>query len=746
MSNIVQLSSLAVALIGLVARAAPAPPPLYHGCISPAARALQYCNTTLSHEQRVADLISHLNVTEQIGQLSPTQKPFCAVHTPAIDRIGLPKYKWLTEVNSAVSNTGCASEGRCATQFIGPLGSAASFNRSSWWRKGDVVSTDMRAYNNLNTGETGLTGFGPNINTLKDPRYGRNSELAGEDPFLSGEYATAYTRGMQQLSSQGHLKMLSYLKHYTAYSVEASRFTFVANVTLFDLWDSYLPQYEIAFTQGQASGAMCSYFAPNGVSCCGNNYLLNEVIRGRWNRSDAVVMSDCSAVNNMQHNGYASGPEDASAKALNGGLDIYGGWDDDLWTQGYLLKAIEDNMTTANAVTAAVTRTFLQKFKVGMFDPVESDEWTQIGAEALNSSYAQQVSFEAALQGLVLLKNDGNLLPLSPGIHVAVVGPMANATTGLLSDYANTEIEPSPMESIAGALAAANLGGSTEVAVGVDVDSNRTSGIGAALELAGRADLVVLVLGITRDQEHEGIDRQDTLLPGNQQSFAEQVLSSAPAGKVVLVLCNGGILSVDTLIPKASAIIEAFSPAVMGPRAIAESLFGHHNRWGKLPVTVYPAEYSNQLQITDMSFTTPPGRSYRYYQATPLFRFGEGLSYTSFAVNCSCAPGPASIAVECTLANTGSREGDEVVQLYHRLSGPLRKQVIQLHPVPFRKLVGFERVTLDVGSTQDLGFSLPRSRLALTTNDGERKLYPGVHELVVARGREDDAVLKITIA
>ena len=259
---------------------------------------------------------------------------------------------------------------------------AASFNRSSWYAKGDVVSTDMRVQNAYGMGEVGLTGFGPNINTVKDPRYGRNSELAGEDPFLSGEYAVHYTQGMQQVDpATGHLKMLSYLKHYTAYSVEANRFEFVANVSLFDFWDSYLPQYEKAFTEGAqpASGAMCSYFAPNGVSCCGNNWLLNEVIRGAgdparggvgWNRPDAVVMSDCSAVANMAKNGYASGPVDASAKAINGGLDVYGGWNDELWTQGYLWDAVQQNMTEASTVVQAAYRTVMQKLKVGLFDPL----------------------------------------------------------------------------------------------------------------------------------------------------------------------------------------------------------------------------------------------------------------------------------------------------------------------------------------------------------------------------------------
>ena len=217
--------------------------PLYHGCLDNVSRALPYCDTRLGHEKRVDDILMRLTVDELVSLLSPTRPPYCGCTTKSVERIGIPSYKWLTE-----TNTCAAGAGKQSTVFVGPLNMAASFNRSSWWMKGDVISSELRITNNRGTGEAGLTGFGPNINTIKDPRYGRNSELPSEDPFLSGQYAVHYVRGMQQVSS-GHLKMLSYLKHYTAYNVETNRFVFVANVTQFDFWDSYLPQYKMALTE-----------------------------------------------------------------------------------------------------------------------------------------------------------------------------------------------------------------------------------------------------------------------------------------------------------------------------------------------------------------------------------------------------------------------------------------------------------------------------------------------------------------
>ena len=335
----------------------PAPGPTtggFAGCALPTATALPYCDPKLSDEARVADLLQRLTLEEKISILSPTANPFCAIHTPAIPRLGFPPYKWLTEVNSDVQASCSGAPSRCPTVFIGPTGIGASFNRTSWWMKGDSISDELRALQNAQK-SLGLSGFGPNINLVsrvraparphggvlfrppagkelscrlatqlfpnkdasetyqlisklarqvKDPRYGRNSEVPSEDPFHSGSYAVSYLRGMQQMSSapRPRMKMLAYVKHYTAYNVEASRFTFVANVSQFTMFDSYLPQYEMAFKEGQASGAMCSYFAPNGVSLCGNAWLLNGMLRGAapgWARPDAVVESDCSAVVNM---------------------------------------------------------------------------------------------------------------------------------------------------------------------------------------------------------------------------------------------------------------------------------------------------------------------------------------------------------------------------------------------------------------------------------------------------------------
>ena len=752
-----------------------ASPNLFYGCVSADSQSLPYCNATLSAAARAEDLTSRLSLSEKIAQLSPTKPPYCACHTaPATAAGGVPMYRWLTEVNSVVSAP-CVAPGQCPTQFIGPLGTAASFNDSAWYAKGDVVSTDMRALFNSYGGAdaysdaaVGLTGFGPNINTVRDPRFGRNSELAGEDPYLSGRYASAYVKGMQQRATgaggQPLYKMRAYLKHYTAYSVETSRFTFSANLSAFDLHDSNLPQYAAAMTGGGASGAMCSYFAPDGVSACGNEALLNGQIRTTWERPDAVVMSDCSAVANMQRNVMNLTGEQAAATALNAGLDVYGGWQDNLWGDGHLRAAIRAGLASEATLDAAVRRTLAHKMSVGLFDDPATSPWAALGAADLNSTAAQAAAYDVALQGAVLLRNDAGALPLrsGAGASLAVLGPLGNDSFLYLSDYAEQAIaqhHPSLLDT----LRAANPAASTTFAMGTaGVTAANATAAAEAVAAAKAAEQIVLVLGITKVQEHEAIDRADTLLPRPQLALARQVLAAAAGKPVVVVLINGGILSVDLreLLPAGGAgadsdgaggasssssspsspssssrvaLVEAFNPAGQGARALSSLIFGAENRWGKLPVTIYPKEYANSTTLQNMSFAN---RSYRYFTGAPLWRFGDGLSYTTFAHNCTC--GARHVVGEeccCGVANTGgARRGDEVLLLYHAAGDAVRTRAQRDHPVPLRALVDFARVGLEPGEATTVCFATGRERFALTDAHGDRVVYPGEHQLIFSRG------------
>lgn len=724
--------------------------PNYQGCTTELAKSMPYCDTKLSVDERVAWLVGNLTLDEKIQMISPQQDlgGTCGTHTRGKASIGLPNYFWLTEANSGIAATCHTTPYRCPTTFIGPLGFGASFNRSSWRLKGGVLGREMRAFNNIGwhrhaSGDlVGLTGFGPNINIARDPRFGRTSELPGEDPFLNGHYAAQMVQGMQERNEAGHPLMLTYLKHFTAYSTETDRGHDDYKISPRDFWESYLPQYELAFKQGNASGVMCSYDAENGHPSCANGWLLNEVIRAKWGQEHALVTTDCGAVSNMR-GPPTNTPTDVQAAAwtLMNGTDIEMGstvWSDNLHA------AVSAGLATEAAVTRAVSRSMRQLFVAGRFDPPSAVGWSSLGLADINTTHAQRVSYEAALQGMVLLKNDG-LLPLRRGAAIAVVGPMG-VNTDLMSDYAGGTGEegcwPDSGEgcvrTIAQAIAQAN-GGNVTVAKGCDVNSPSPSGIEAALAAARAAEAVVLALGNDRSVEHEGVDRKDIGLLGQQRALATQVLA---LGKpTVLVLSNGGALGIDGLVDGPRAIVEAFNPAQQ-TAALAALLFGDENRWGKLPYTVYPSSYTDEQPMTNYDMSSGPGRTYKYYPSAaaktkPLFEFGAGLSLTTFSLGCalegkSDAPSGATYAVRCSVANTGKRAGDEVVLVFHAAGESVRKAVH--HPVPRKALVDFARVTVSAGDTATVTFRIDEQALALVDAAGERVIVKGEHSLLFEHG------------
>jgi len=726
--------------------------PNFHGCADDISRQLDYCDETLPIDERVRSLLALMNLTEKIYSFQPQEVygNLCGTTTGQVDRVGLPQYTWLIETNTNVASA-CMEEGKCATCFVGPMAMGSSFNHSSWRAKGMVFGNEMRAFNNLRWHRTtndgndfiGLTGYGPNINIARDPRFGRNSELPGEDPFLNGNYATSMVQGMQEEDANGHPKMIAYLKHLTAYSTETNRGHDDYTISPHDLFETYLPAYERAFTEGKASGAMCSYNAINGAPSCANDYILNQVVRGMW-APDAHITTDCGAVANLRGEPVnAPSDEAAASMALGGGADI----DMGDTTMSYALEsAVDEGLLDEAQIDAAWTRSFTPLFKAGRFDSVDSIEWTKLGKESINSELHQQISYEAALQGQVLLKNSAGTLPLPKASKIAVLGPMALDPSKYLSSYAADDIcfggDHHCMTSIARAIEASN-DGTTTWAAGVDINSNRTNGIPRALKLAEEADYVVLCVGIDNTEEHEGLDREDTALPGVQEEFAQAVL--ATGAPTIMVLVNGGTLAIDNLVDGPSAIVEIWNPAVMGPAALAAHLFAEENRWGKLPVTMYPHNFIYKKNMTDYDMSLSPGRTYKYYDGTagdPLFAFGHGLSLTEFELRCVPA-GASTFEVGCHVENVGAMDGDEVVQVYHKVSDEIRKKAD--HAVPLKSLIGFKRVRVPKASKESVGFTFTSSDFELVNQDGDKVLYDGEHTLVFSRGHGDEVELTYSV-
>ena len=443
------ISVVVAPMISIVAAAASKPTgPSYFACAPHSAGAsLPFCNTSLSIDERVDDFIGRLSLEEKVALIGPDPSlgSTCNDHTAGVARLGVPQWMWLVETNTG-DNSACYAQDRCASTFPGPMAMGASFNKSSWRLKGSVLGSELRAFNNVGwhrdtRGEVrdliGLTGFGPNINIARDPRFGRSSELPGEDPTLSGVYATEMVQGMQEEDAHGYPKMLAFLKHFTAYSTETNRGHDDYTISQHDLFETYLPQYEMAFTKGGASGAMCSYNAVNGHPSCANSFVLNTLVKQTWS-PHAIITTDCGAVHNLLGPpANAPSNEAAAAWALNNGTDIEMGSTE---FTDHLVNATKLGLTTEAAVTAAARRTQRALFRLGRFDPPGASEWHAFGEETLNSSAHQAAVWDAALQGLVLLKNDGDALPLAAGGAVAVLGPQAVGRRSLLSDYYGDDV------------------------------------------------------------------------------------------------------------------------------------------------------------------------------------------------------------------------------------------------------------------------------------------------------------------
>ena len=497
----------------------------------------------------------------------------------------------------------------------------------------------------------------------------------------------------------------------------------------------------------------CSYNALNGVPMCANEWFQTRLMRGEWGLGLATgggsyCQADCGAVtsigpgddSNVVHN-YVANATLAAAAALNAGtdMDCFGGFN-----EGMLQAAIDAGYTSEAVVDASLKRTYTLQFLAGRFDPLEAQPLTRIPFEAIDSEDHRALAFEAALQGMVLLRNDAGILPL-PAVNegrIAVIGPMGNVSESLLGNYFQQRCAADPttfdcVPTIAAAMLAANGGSGVTFSQGVDMNNDGEGGISAALAAASEADTVVLTLGFDRTVANEALDRSDIRLPGRQLELALAILKLRRPRTVILLL-SGTALSVDELAAWTGsapiAIVQAFLPGQAGGVPIARHLFGFANRWGKLPVTIMPAAFAGQLPLDEMDMAVGPGRTYKYYTGAPLYPMGFGLSYTRFELQggaCSVAGASptgaqkgmpvqlrASDTMRCSavVLNVGTRDGDEIVQVYVEPDHQVVSWPAGATKVPFvlRRLATWERVFVGAGSAVTVSFNIPHAQLYST--------------------------------
>jgi beta-glucosidase len=394
------------------------------------AQMAEYQNEDLPFDVRARDLVSRMTLEEKVSQMLDV--------APAIERLGVPAYNWWNEALHGVARSGLA------TSFPQAIGLAATWNDSLMFRMATVISDEARAkhHDYVRRGETqryqGLTFWSPNINLFRDPRWGRGQETYGEDPYLTGRLAVQFIRGLQG-DDPKYFKTIATVKHYAVHSgPEPERHEFNAIVSERDLRESYLPHFEVGIKEGPAYSLMCAYNRVYGDPACSSPLLLQKILRGEWG-FDGYVVSDCGAIRDIyqRHRVMSTGAE-ASAVAVQAGTDLNCG-------RVYLdlVDAVHQGLIPEAAIDTAVTRLFLARFKLGMFDSPEKVRWAQIPISYLDSRANRQLAVDVARQSMVLLKNAGGTLPLRKDIGtIAVIGPNADEWRMLLGNYNGIPADP----------------------------------------------------------------------------------------------------------------------------------------------------------------------------------------------------------------------------------------------------------------------------------------------------------------
>lgn len=672
-------------------------------------------------DARVDDLVSRLTLAEKAAQM---------LHeAPAIERLGIPPYNWWNECLHGVARAGVA------TVFPQAIGLAATWNTALHRRIAEVISDEARAKHHeaVRQGDygryKGLTFWSPNINIFRDPRWGRGQETYGEDPYLTAQMGIAFVEGLQG-NDPRYLKVAACAKHYAVHSgPEADRHHFDARVTPRELWDTYLPAFEALVRAARVEIVMGAYNRTNGEPCCASPTLLGQILRERWGFGGHVT-SDCWAIADLyKHHRVVETREQAAALAVNHGCDLNCGC-----TYDALPAAVEAGLIDEATIDRSLRRLFRTRFRLGMFDPPERVAYAQIPASVNDAPEHRALARQAAREAIVLLKNEGGLLPLDPALKtLAVIGPNADDAEVMWGNYNGIPSRSvTPLEGIR-----ARVSPQTRVlfAPGCDLLDPATDGFAEALDAARHADVVIFVGGISQRVEGEeaivdGVphgDRESIGLPAVQESLLQQVFA---LGKpVVLVLLNGGPLSIPWADAYLPAILEAWYPGEEGGAAIADVLFGDYNPAGRLPVTVYRS-LDDLPPFDDYHL---PGRTYRYFDGLPLYPFGYGLSYTRFAYRGLRVDAkrfvvgePVTLTVE--VENVGERAGDEVVQVYVRAVGAPDY-------APRHSLQAFRRIHLEPGAAQRVTLTLDGRQFSLVDEDGVRWIRPGKYEIFAGGGQ-----------
>lgn len=624
-----------------------------------------------------------------------------------------------------------------ATVFPTGLGMAATWSRDAMQQAGEIICKEIRL-------QGGHISYGPVLDLSREPRWSRVEETLGEDPYLSGEMGTAMVKGL----GGGNLSLphstIPTLKHFIAYgTTEGGQNGARSIVGPRELQQVFLPPFKRVLDAGALS-VMTSYNSLDGVPCTANRELLTDVLRGEWGFNRGFVVSDLFSIDGIRGSHHtAATTQDAAIQALLAGVDV------DLGGNCYplLVEAVKNGRIPEAALDQAVKRVLRLKFEMGLFEHPYVN--VQSAARGVNDGPAVATALKAALESITLLKNDG-ILPLDKQQRVAVIGPNADNIYNLLGDYTApqpTEKIITPYRGILHKTGADRCAYDKGCAIRDTLDCD----IATAVKTALQADVVIAVVGGSSARDFktsyedtgaasaeqttvsdmecgEGFDRATLDLLGKQMELLKALKGTGKP--LVVVYIEGRPLNKNWAAENADALLTAYYPGEQGGTAIADVLYGDYNPAGRLPVSV--PRHVGQLPVY-YNKPVPAAHDYVEMTASPLYPFGYGLSYTTFeysGLRIEESDDGKGYDVTFDVSNTGTRQGEEVVQLYVHYNTP---SVVQSGLT----LKAFDRIAVDAGQTRTVTLHVDRHELAIVDSKMRWTVEPGVVDILIGASSED---------
>jgi len=606
------------------------------------------------------------------------------------------------------------------TIFPIPLAQAASWDPDLVEKAAAVAAKEARAAGTHWT-------FAPMVDIARDPRWGRTAEGAGEDPYLGAAMARAQVKGFQGDNLANPIKVVACPKHYVAYgAAEGGRDYNTVDISINTLREIYLPPFKAAIDAG-AGTIMSAFNDLNGMSTSANRFTLTDILRGEW-KFQGFVISDWTSINELVSHGIAGTPAEAGMKAVNAGVDM--DMESGIYTE-HLPKLLADGKVTQRTIDEAVRRILRIKFALGLFDKPFIDAKRE--SSVLLHMDHLQLAREVAGKSIVLLKNAGDLLPLSKEIEsIALIGPLADNKADPLGTWA-CEGRAEDVVTVLEGLKAKVDPGKIHYSRGCEISGKDTKGFAEAVRFAQEAKVAVVVVGESAPMSGEAASRAYLDLPGVQEDLLKAICATKTP--VVAVLMNGRPLAIPWVSENVPAIVEAWHLGIQSGNAIADVLFGDVNPGGKLPATFPRAVGQVPIYYNHKSTGRPASDSNnftsKYIDApiTPQFPFGFGLSYSKFdydnlVIRPTKIKSTESVNVSIDVKNLSQHAGDEVVQLYVQ-------DVVASMSRPVKELKGFRRITFQPGETKTVEFTLVASELGFYDESMQYVVEPGVFKVWV---------------